>query len=693
MYLIKVIEKGGSKKLTQWDVDRHIKIVVPEGIGVSHVDFAHEHDLKSIRREIILSDGIMTAKIPNSLLQRCGKMRLWLVYDDVTIFGDILVVAPKTQDPGYVLPDDEDDVYNYTSLEKRISDLEKNSTGGTPDAVQYVPQTLTEEQKAQARKNIGAVTINDVNFKVTVTYNSSTNTLSANKTFAEILTACLNGKNVYAVLGTQIYMLQYINATRSLIFESILPQQEHMLMYTLVINADNTVSQYMIPVRHTIDAALSEESENAVQNKVVTAKFNEVSKEIANLKQNGGDVDVDAELREYYTTAKSAIRNSIEYKGVTVSDEDSLNDYAERIMEIPSAVEPTETLPSQTMLFAQALQEEFGIKLSWNDVGAAGYLLVRKAYEIPRSTADGAKVYKGNTLEVVDVDVEHDVTYYYRIFPYNDLEQYQAEEANSIVGVTYVDRSGQIPLSELAVGDAIKFGEYEGVLLTWKVVDTQEKAKGWLTVCCDQNLGTMAFDAPEKSTDNPNPVTARYNNGNNRWLYSNARQIMNSEAAKGEWYAAQHDYDVAPNYATTKNGFLLDFTEYEKNVIVPKVNKCILDTNDGGGSETMIDKIWLASSYAVGLEVFQPLEDENVYEYFVDNTSRSYASNWWLRTISGTSSASSVRLVLSNGSLYNGSASSNVALRPFCLLPTSAYMQWSDSDSAYTFVDDGQRNA
>ncbi len=34
--------------------------------------------------------------------------------------------------------------------------------GGSPDAVLYTPQTLTDAQKAQARKNIGAATVDEV---------------------------------------------------------------------------------------------------------------------------------------------------------------------------------------------------------------------------------------------------------------------------------------------------------------------------------------------------------------------------------------------------------------------------------------------------------------------------------------------------------------------------------------------------
>lgn len=106
----------------------------------------------------------------------------------------------------------------------------------------------------------------------------------------------------------------------------------------------------------------------------------------------------------------------------------------------------------------------------------------------------------------------------------------------------------------------------------------------------------------------------------------------------------------------------------------------------------MQDKIWLASSYAMGLEVVQPLEDDHIYEAFIDNASRAYQSNYWLRTINGTTSANSVRFVNSGGSLASYSAGSNYALRPFCLLPTSAYVQWSESDNAYYFPDDTTRN-
>lgn len=410
-----------------------------------------------------------------------------------------------------------------------------------------------------------------------------------------------------------------------------------------------------------------------------------------------GGVNVDAELKEYYTTAKKNIRTAIENKGVSITDTDSLNSYAEKIGQIPSAVNPTGSLPEQTRIVADTLQETLGIKLTWTDVSAAGYLVKRKETGFPATTADGDTVCNAEDTTFTDTDVARGKTYYYRIFPYNSQTQYQAIEDGACVKVEYKDRTGQKTIGELELEDKIKFGFYENQSLTWTVKDTLTKKEGYISVACDQNLGNIQFDAPENASDNANPITARKNQGNNRYLYSAVRQIINSDQAKGAWWTKQHDYDVAPSYLNQKAGFLYEFTDYEKEILYQRKLKCVLDTNDGGGSETMTDKMWLTSSYEVGLEVTVPTENTHVFDGFTDNTSRSYTSNWWLRTVqdansSNPKSASSVRGVNAFGSLGYIAASSNYAARPFCSLPTSAYVRWSDSDSAYILADDSQRN-
>ena len=405
----------------------------------------------------------------------------------------------------------------------------------------------------------------------------------------------------------------------------------------------------------------------------------------------GETINVDAELKEYMNVAKPAIASAIINKGGSVEPDDSLNDYATRISEIPNDVYPAETLPEQTNLSASGLQDSVGIKLNWSNVNASGYLILRKENAMPVTSADGDIVYNGTYAAdgYTDTGVQKGKVYYYRIFPRNNKNQYQSLEDGAVAMVDYKDRTGQTLLGDLPLGTKIKFGQWNGSDYFWEIVDTQDKNSGYVTMAADQNLGNRQFDAPETN----NPITNRKSQGNNRWAYSAVRQLLNSEGDTDAWWTAQHEYDVAPSYASQIPGFLKDFTEYEKGIIVAKTNRYVLDTNDGGGSETVQDKVWLPSSYAMGLEFFQPLEDDHTYEAYTSNSERAYQSNWWLRTINGTSSASGVRYVSSGGSLGSSTAySSVVAVRPFCLLPTSAYMLWSDSDEAYVFADDSQRN-
>ena len=405
----------------------------------------------------------------------------------------------------------------------------------------------------------------------------------------------------------------------------------------------------------------------------------------------GGDtINVDAELKEYMNVAKPAIASAIINKGGSVEPDDSLNDYATRISAIPNDIYPAETLPVQTNLSASGLQDSIGIKLNWSDVNASGYLILRKENAMPATSADGDIVYNGTYAAdgYTDTGVQKGKVYYYRIFPRNSKNQYQSLEDGAVAMVDYKDRTGETLLGDLPLGSKIKFGQYSGADYFWEIVDTQDKASGFVTVAADQNLGNMQFDAPEPNS----PISNRKTQGNNRWAYSAARQLLNSDADADTWWSAQYEYDAAPSYATRVPGFLKDFTTYEKGIVVTKTNKCILPNDDGGGTETVEDKFWLPSYYAMGLGVIQPLEDDHIYEKYTDNASRSYQSNYWLRSINGAESPSNVRFVNSSGTAGSFTASSSVAVRPFCQLPTSAYMTWSVSDEAYVFADDSQRN-
>lgn len=409
----------------------------------------------------------------------------------------------------------------------------------------------------------------------------------------------------------------------------------------------------------------------------------------------GEVIDVDAELKEYMTTTKQKIKTAIEYKGGTVEASDSFNAYADRIKAIPNGVTPTSTLPPQTVLVADALYETPSIQLKWQDTEASGYRIVKKENIAPTNVLDGETVFNGTGTTYTDTSVEVGKIYYYRIFPYNAEKQYQTEETKSIAKVDYKDRTGQVLLGSLKAGDTIVFGTYNGIKIKWTIFDTLDKEKGFITVgSLTSPAGKMMFDQSENASGNPNPINQRKSQGNNRYYLSNIRQWLNSNKPKNEWWTASHDYDTAPPYKSW-NGFMYEISDYEKSIIIPKSVKCILDTNDGGGSETMTDYFFLCSSYAMGGEVVYPLEDDHIYEWVesVGADNRKFEDNYWCRTINGISSASQVRSFTSAGALIfspsnnNGSYLGGVSVRPFCQLLTSTYMQWSDSEKTYVLAD------
>ena len=68
-------------------------------------------------------------------------------------------------------------------------------------------------------------------------------------------------------------------------------------------------------------------------------------------------------------------------------------------------------------------------------------------------------------------------------------------------------------------------------------------------------LDVLMFDNAEPN----NPNSDRKSYGNNRYKESNIRLYLNSSGAAGTWWSSQGTYDAAPDYATTKAGFMSNF--------------------------------------------------------------------------------------------------------------------------------------
>jgi hypothetical protein len=196
------------------------------------------------------------------------------------------------------------------------------------------------------------------------------------------------------------------------------------------------------------------------------------------------------------------------------------------------------------------------------------------------------------------------------------------------------------------------------------------------------------------------------------------RQWLNSDAGASAWYSAQHGADAPPTAANvssgwnpydTEAGFLSGFSAHFKAALLPTTLTVAKNTaTDGGGSETVTDKIFLASNTEVGLANENGVAEGSKLAIFSDNNSRlanptaqcvgnsNYASSslntaqpwyWWLRSPNASYSYNA-RNVSASGALNNYSAYyGSGGVRPLCNLPSDILVSdLVDSDGAYTIL-------
>mgnify|MGYP002707724134 FL=1 len=231
-----------------------------------------------------------------------------------------------------------------------------------------------------------------------------------------------------------------------------------------------------------------------------------------------------------------------------------------------------------------------------------------------------------------------------------------------------------------------------------------------VTLVTNQIIKMLCFDATEPSNGN----SERRSYGNNRYIYSNLRQWLNSPAAAGQWYTAQHSADQTPdsshvwsgyNAYSSLAGFLNAFTANERAALLNTTITVGKSSTDGGGTETRTDKIFPLSCTEVGLSGDHVCGSK--LAIFSDNNSRiatvtascvansNYSSNpgsgaawyYWLRD-AYAGSALGARNVNSDGTLNWGNAChGGSGLRPACNLSSDLLISDSvDSDGCYTVI-------
>ena len=261
-------------------------------------------------------------------------------------------------------------------------------------------------------------------------------------------------------------------------------------------------------------------------------------------------------------------------------------------------------------------------------------------------------------------------------------------------------------LGSLSVGAKIEvpvLSAYQsrfGSKIVFKIADKNHSGypSNSVTLITEKIIQNMASDAKEPSNSNSD----RKNYGNNRHIYSNLLQWLNSNAAAGAWYSAKHSADQAP---TTKNahvtynpytswaGFLAMLDPKFVAELMETTLTVVKSSTDGGSYETFKAKMFLASTTEVGLANENNIAEGSLLALFSNDASRvayptaqcvnnadgytnsGFATSkgwyWWLRT-PNSSSAYNVRNVNSDGSLNNSNAYyGGSGVRPLCNLKSS----------------------
>lgn len=265
-------------------------------------------------------------------------------------------------------------------------------------------------------------------------------------------------------------------------------------------------------------------------------------------------------------------------------------------------------------------------------------------------------------------------------------------------------------MSTLPVGAIVKSvnTKYNGSVIRFVVGRQSSDRVGLVT---EKIISLKAFDAKEPSNSN----SSRKSYGNNRASVANLLLWLNSAAAAGGWYSAQHSADAPPTAANVwsshnpydqEAGFLSFFEADFRNALLDDTITVAKNTvTDGGGSEQITRKVRLLTETEVGLGNENGIAEGTQWPLFTDNESRkayptaeavsksTYTNSslsatqpwyYWLLT-PGAGDANLVRLVISDGSLSNNNAYCGYCgVRPALFLaPDTLVSDTTDTDGAY----------
>lgn len=275
-------------------------------------------------------------------------------------------------------------------------------------------------------------------------------------------------------------------------------------------------------------------------------------------------------------------------------------------------------------------------------------------------------------------------------------------------------------LSSLPVGALVKDIEttYNDVSIIWQIMEHGHEGdpEGSTALVTQKIITIKCFDS--KEPENTEKGIQEY--GNNRYLYSNILQWLNSDATAGQWFSPQHNADAAPSRDNIQSypydqekGFLAYFSDEFKSSLFMVEKKACHEKRSVGmlntvTYDTVSKKIFLLSASEVGsekevyIDEFQPADEGTTYEIFNTDSNRiayltqeeadkhtifkpNEPKDWWLRSEGG--SCNFTMIVNSDGGTPQCNSNATTGVRPAIVIPSTLYVSDNaDSDGAYTII-------
>lgn len=282
------------------------------------------------------------------------------------------------------------------------------------------------------------------------------------------------------------------------------------------------------------------------------------------------------------------------------------------------------------------------------------------------------------------VDYPKNKHFFARQFTYNPKKQYQTmlEGAIASPNLEPPKPEGQ-QISQLPSRSKVKLGKVNNTVLKWVVCkDTVDQSTRLILDASSMGtIGEKMFDNQEPSNSNNN----RRSSGNNRYIWSNIHQWLNTNKAASSWYTAQHGADAPPDYAN-QNGFLNQWTEKEIKSLELATWVVTRANVDGGGTESFQSKIVLPSTTEMG---DQTGTGGNRLDIFNNDSDRDVNKQYWLRNPFDRREEWSY--VVAEGGYTDGNhCDQNIVEiypRPLCKpVQTTLVSAQPDGDGCYTLV-------